>query len=184
MTKVITRLFLIGLLLSLVGCPQRTSRTDSGGVLLTIGQYDNLPQGISMNNLTPSDIEIGTLTLQSVAADPTGTTSSLMDVELDTYQITYTRGDGGTRVPVKLVRKILGNVTVGGTDTIKNLIILTSDQLDNPPLSDLYYQNGGYDKETGNTKISLNFALQFFGHTLSGKSVASAPLSFTVDFYP
>ena len=184
--KVITRLFLIGLLLSLVGCPRRTSRTDSGGVLVVLGQTVNgYPLGVSVNSLTPPPYEyIDTVTLQSVAADPTGSTSNLMDVELDTYSVTFTRKDGGTEVPPKLVEKTFGTIPIGGTITIKGLVIMTPDQFDNPPLSDLFYQNGGYDKETGSTKVTLNLSLQFFGHTLSGKSVATAPFQFTVDFYP
>lgn len=185
MMKVIARLFLIGLLLSLVGCPKRTSRTDSGGVLVVLGQTVNgYPIGVNVNSTVPPYVYIDTVTLQSVAADPTGSTSDLMDVELDKYSVTFTRYDGGKQVPPKLVEKTFGTIPIGGTITIKSLVIMTPDQFDNPPLSDLYYQNGGYDKETGSTKVTLNLALQFFGHTLSGKSVATAPFQFTVDFYP
>ncbi|HKI85980.1 MAG TPA: hypothetical protein VKA53_04465, partial [Thermoanaerobaculia bacterium] len=150
MMKVITRLFLIGLLLSLVGCPRRTSRTDSGGVLLSLTKFDALPVGVSVNG-QGGYLQIGKLTLQNVPADPNGTTSSLMNVELDSYSVTFSRADQGTRVPPKLVEKAFGVVPVGGTDELDNFVMMSPDQFDNPPLSDLFYANGGYDKETGST---------------------------------
>jgi hypothetical protein len=64
----------------------------------------------------------------------------------------------------------------------ENLEILTIQQLASPPLSDLLTANGGLDLETGGRTILLNFALRFFGRTLSGDEVDTAPARFTIEF--
>ena len=75
-------------------------------------------------------------------------------------------------------------VPVNGSFTVENLPVLSSDQLNSLPLSDLKPSNGGVDKETGQSKIVLNLAVRFFGRTLSGNAVETAPALFTVEFTP
>ena len=55
-------------------------------------------------------------------------------------------------------------------------------QLTSPPLSDL--ADFGRDRETGSTVIPLDVTLRFFGRTLSGDDIASAPASFTIEVVP
>jgi hypothetical protein len=105
-----------------------------------------------------------------------------MNVEIDSFEITFSRGDTGTRLPPPLVRNLFGVVPVNGTDIIENLEILTLQQLGAPPLSDLLTINGGIDTETGGQTILLNFSLRFFGRTLSGDEVETAPARFTIEF--
>ena len=73
---------------------------------------------------------IGTITIQSIVRDIEGDTSDLMTVEMQSYEVTYTRADGGTRVPPPLVEKIFGSVGPGGTIVYDNLPILRSAQID------------------------------------------------------
>ncbi len=119
-------------------------------------------------------------TLQSNIADPAGTSSNLMDVEITSYEVTYSRGDTGTRVPPPLVQPSLLYVPAGGNTDVGNLRILQSPQLTNLPLSDL--ENFGFDRETGSTVVILNIRLRFFGRTIGGRELETAPRSFTVEF--
>ena len=107
-----------------------------------------------------------------------------MNVEIQSYEVTYTRADQGTRVPPPMVRGLFGVAPAGGDYIVENLPVMALEQLLNPPLSDLLFQNGGFDKETGSTLIKLNFILRFFGRTLSGDEVETDPIFFTVDFVP
>ena len=68
---------LVGILaFGLLGCPQRTERTDGGGVLITFGQID-WPVVYSMAVAASAGAAaIETVTLMSVAKDPNGTTSA------------------------------------------------------------------------------------------------------------
>lgn len=165
------------------GCSSRLDKTDGGGVVLSLSDFDGLPIRVFVNT-SGLLLQIGELTLENVAKDPTGLTSDLMNVELNSVEVLYTRADRGTRKPPPLVKGVFGVVPVEGNLTIENLDVMGADQFLNPPLSDLLFQNGGFDKETGSTVVKLNLTLRFFGRTLSGDAVESAPATFTVEFVP
>lgn len=46
------------------------------------------------------------------------------------------------------------------------------------------FENGGFDKETGQTNIALNMTFVLFGTTLAGDAVASIPRTETFEFVP
>lgn len=179
--------FLTLSLLALVsfGCESRTDEVDGGGVILSVSDFDGLPIGASVNTAAGAGfIQVEELTITNVIKDPNGVGSSLMNVEILSYEVIYTRADTGTRVPPKMVRGLFGVAPVGGDYMVENLPVMAQEQLLSPPLSDLLFQNGGFDKETGDTLIKLNLFLRFFGRTLSGDEVETDPVSFTVDFVP
>jgi hypothetical protein len=170
----------------LAGCDSRTDRTDGGGVLLSVSDFDGLPILVGVNSAlsTGGLLQIESLTIQNIAKNPTGTTSDLMNVEIQSYEVQYSRADRGTRVPTPFVRGIFGVIPVDGTLDYDNLPIMSSDQFNQEPLSDLEYSNGGFDTETGESKIVMNFSVRFFGRTLSGDTVDTAPIFFTIEFIP
>ena len=127
---------------------------------------------------------IGSVTITSIPRDIDGDTSNLMNVEMQSYEVTFTRGDGGTRVPPPLVRNIFGVTPVGGTQVYENLPVMLSDQINEVPLEDLFLENGGFDKETDRTNIILNISLRFFGRSIAGEAVDTTPVRFTVEFVP
>ncbi len=169
------------LLVALLGCNQRTDK-DKGNVILTIESFDGLPIRVSVN--ATDLVQVEEINLSNIPKDPNGTVSSLMDIELRSFEVTYTRADRGTRKPPARVKGFFGNVPVGGDDQINNLDVLGLDQLRNPPLSDLLFENGGFDKETGDQAIQLNVSLRFFGRTLAGDTVASNTATFGIEFVP
>ena len=83
------------------------SKTDSGGVTLSVTDFDGLPISLSASG-SGDHAQIGSLTVNNVAVDPTGNTSNLMNVEIQSYEVTFTRADNGTRVPPKLVNYVFG----------------------------------------------------------------------------
>jgi hypothetical protein len=181
MTRVAKTFIALALALAVGACQSRTERTDGGGVLLSIEDFDGLPFLVSVNG---GIIQIEEVTLANVPKQPGGATSALMNVEVHSYEITYTRADAGTRIPVPFIRGMFGVAPVNGTAVFENLPIVGLDQLENLPLSDLLFENGGIDTETGEDRIALNLRLRFFGRTLSGDEVESAPAAFTIDFTP
>ena len=84
--------------------------------------------------------------------------------------------------PPTLVGALFSIVPVGGQATLTNLPILLSDQTLNPPIVDL--ARSGADPETGTTVIVLDVSLRFFGRTLSGDNIVSAPATFTIEVRP
>jgi hypothetical protein len=107
-----------------------------------------------------------------------------MNVEMRSYEVVYTRLDTGTRVPTPLVRSIFGVAPVNGNIIYDNLPLMAGEQLTNPPLEDLLVVNGGIDSETGGRSITLELRVTFFGRTLTGDNVATAPIRFDVEFVP
>ncbi|HVS65376.1 MAG TPA: hypothetical protein VMT85_17935 [Thermoanaerobaculia bacterium] len=185
MTKLVSILVLVLCALGLSGCEDRTDKSE-GSVLLSISDFDGLPTQVSVNAADAAGlVTVGQITIQNIPKDPTSPTSSLMNVELSAYEVIFSRADTGTRLPPPLVRQIFGVAPVNGTNVYENLPILTNDQLDAPPLTDLLFINGGFDSETGAQVVSLNLRLRFFGRTLSGDEVETGPFdAFTVDFVP
>ncbi|MFQ5526665.1 MAG: hypothetical protein ACE5GX_10425 [Thermoanaerobaculia bacterium] len=178
------RIVAIGLLaVSLAACESRTARTDGGGVLLSISDFDGLPIAIAVNS-SNGFVQVGEIQVQNIIKNPDLVGTAIMNVEIQSYEVTYTRGDTGTRVPPIFVRGLFGVVPAGGNFTVENLPVMAPEQFGVPPMSDLLFQNGGFDKETGDQEIVLNFHIRFFGRTLSGDAVESAPGNFTVTVRP
>lgn len=172
----------VGLVAVILGCDSRTEKTDGGGVLLTVTNFDGLPVTFAVN--AGGLVQIGSLDIENRPKDPTGATSGLMDVEIVSYEVSFTRADTGTRIPPIFVRGIFGVAPVNGNLTYDNLPIADLEQFGHIPLSDLLFENGGFDRETGQTTILVNCRLRFFGRTLSGDEVETAPAIFTVRFTP
>jgi hypothetical protein len=186
MRTVANILLIICLVVAVTACESRTDRTDGGGVLLSISDFDGLPILESVNATLAAGgfVQIGEVTITNVVKNPTGVTGDLMNVEIVSYEVKYSRADNGSRVPTRFTRGIFGVVPVNGTLTYDNLPVMSSDQLNSVPLSDLKFSRGAVDKETGQSKITLNLALRFFGRTLSGNAVETVPAIFTVEFTP
>jgi hypothetical protein len=166
------------LVLAGMSCNSRTDRSE-GSVLLTVSTFDQVPVTVSV---TGGPTQLGSITLRSVALDPTGTTSSLQDIQMRSYEVRYARRDTGTRLPQPLVESLFGNVAVNATTVFNNLVFLRTAQLSSPPLSDL--ANFGTDQQTGSRIIPLRITLRFFGRTLSGTDIVSDPVSFDVEVVP
>lgn len=186
MRRVAHIMLMISLVAALTACESRTDKTDGGGVLLSISDFDGLPIAVGVNATLAAGgfVQIEELTIENIPKQPNGTTGDLMNVEIISYEVTYSRADSGTRVPSRFTRGLFGVAPVGGTFQVDNLPVMSSDQLTSVPLSDLQFENGGFDSETGRRKIVLNFSLRFFGRTLSGDAVETAPAVFTIEFTP
>jgi hypothetical protein len=171
------------LALGLSACEERTDRTDQGGVILSTTDFDGLPVIVSANTEADTDalVSIDNLTITSFLRDPDGTGSDLMSVELQSYQVIYTRIDGGTVRPPPYIRGIFGILPAPGTTDYTDLPIMGAEQIFNPPISNLLFENGGVDPETGTTVITLNAELTFFGETLSGDDVATQPVNWSIE---
>jgi len=182
--KEIVRLSLLVIALVLLGCKERTEQIDSGGILLEVEfSAEGIPVVVSVNAAADLGlVQIPTTNINSVVADPDAEVGSLMDIELEAVEVTYERVDSGTRVPQPYVLNLLGLIPAGGTLSYNNLPVMSRDQLLNPPLSDLLYENGGYDRETGQTMIRMNLWLRVYGRTLTGRAVESLPRPHTIEF--
>jgi len=166
---------LLVLALAVAGCRSRTDRSE-GSVLLSVSDFDGLPVQVSTRT---GPYSIDEIIIRNVAKEPGGTTSALQDVELRSYEVRYSRRDVGTRVPPTMAQSIFSVVPVNGTVTLNNLPFLLSDQVLNPPLSDL--RSFGVDRETNSEVVVLDVSMRFFGRTLAGDDIVSDPARFTIE---
>lgn len=181
MRRLSQSLLLLVLLVAVLGCSNSAAQTDSGGIILSVSDFDGLPIAVSVSG-SGGLVQIGQIDIQSIVRNPNGGSSDLMTVEMRSYEVIFSRGDAGSSLPPPLTRGIFGSVPAGGTITYDNLPIMTTDQLLNPPLSTLAAT--GQDPDTGGPKIILNCRMRFFGRTLSGDAVETTPILFTIDFLP
>jgi hypothetical protein len=174
-------LALAAVLLGVAGCSSRVDDSE-GGVILSVSDFDGLPIRVNVNEAGfPLLVTIDEITIENIPKDPSGTTSDLMNVEMQAYEVRYARPDSGTRLPDPIVEPIFGVAPVGGNVVYNNLAILKTQQFLLPPLSDLLVSGGGIDTETGSPVITLEFTIRFFGRTLTGDDVATAPIRFDVE---
>lgn len=179
MHKKATTLLVVVALAAVLGCEGRTDKSE-GTVVLSVSDFDGLPVTASVN--AQDFLQIGEITIQNIPKNPNAGTSELMNVEMRSYEVVFSRVDAGTRVPTPFVRSLFGVAPVNGTVDYNNLPVAGSEQFRNPPLSDLLVQNGGFDQETGNQVIILKLTVRFFGRTLTGDEVSTAPIRFDVEF--
>ena len=121
---------------------------------------------------------------QSIVRDIDGDTSDLMNVEMQSYEVTYTRADGGTRVPPPLVEKIFGSVDPGGTIVYDNLPFMRSAQINDASAVRSLHRERRLRQGDRRTVILLNVNMRFFGRSIAGEAVDTAPVRFTVEFVP
>ncbi len=179
--KAALQLIAITLFLILSGCTERVGETDTGGVLLEV-EFDDSTFRVGVNDTDL--LALDQVTINSVISRPGGGSSSLMDVQLNTIELTYTRVDTGTRVPLPFVYNVVGTVPAGGQLSYTGLPVMTVEQLRGEPLADLLFQNGAVDSETGASIIKLNVQMRVFGQTLAGVDVSSVPRAQTFEFVP
>lgn len=183
MNRVIKIVALAVLAVLLPACEGATDKTDGGGILLSVSDFDGLPISISASAAAGvGTVQVGQITVQSVVKNPSRATSELMTVEISSYEVTFQRDDLGTRIPPALLNFIFGTVAAGGTYELENGPIMRIDQFNNAPIRDLL--EFGFDTETGSSVIRLKVGIQFFGKTLSGDTVESAPGYFTLEVFP
>jgi len=180
--KYVTQVFVVVLVLLVGGgCTDRVGEVDTGGIALEV-EFEDSVFRVGVNDT--SLLSLPTVNIDSVITTPAGGSSSLMDVELNTIEITYARADTGTRTPMPFVYNVVGSVPAGGQLTYSDLPVMTVDQLRGDPLRDLLYENGAVDSETGASIIKINLTMRVFGQTLAGVDVSSVPRTQTFEFVP
>jgi len=171
---------------AVLGCSAGNSRTQDtadGGIILSISNFNGLPTTISASaSAAEGSVRIGSIAIQSIIKNPGQGSSQLMTVEMDSYEVTYSRDDFGTRVPPRLKNFIFGSVTAGGTFTLTNGPIMRFDQFEQQPLEDMIEL--GYDSETTSEVIRLKVGIQFFGRTIAGDIVQTEPAFFSLEVVP
>lgn len=162
-----------------VGCTNKQGETEAP-VFVTVSIV-HWPLFVNINSNTPvqfAQIDLVSHFKNSTDADPHG----FSNIALTSYTVTYSRVDGGTRVPPPETFAGTGLLPSGGTITLNDYPAMYAYALTQSPFDQLLPFNGGIDQETGRTEIDMAFTFQFFGETASGQRVASEKASASMVF--
>lgn len=147
---------------------------------------DQTLQRIDLAGGTGCNQSIGTVNIKSILLQSSGNTnlpvnSQFDDVQLDRYEVTYVRTDGGTLIPQPFVRSMSDVITTGGGGTSTPFIAFPPGAFTQAPFAALLPSAGGRDPETGKTTVQMEIVLTVFGQTLAGERVSGStrvPLDF------
>jgi hypothetical protein len=133
--------------------------------------------------LQQTDLTIDSLTVTSEPKDPGGSTTANQDVNISRWVITPYRTDGGSPNSPEWTYDQAAYVPAGGSASLENYRIYPLEYLSELPLAYLFPENGGFDPVTGNTNIRQSFELRMYGQTVSGKKVATIPVTIAFNFF-
>ena len=122
---------------------------------------------------------IAAVTIRNVLIQNTSgtlpTNSTLDDVKITEYRISYVRTDGGTSIPAPFTRSISILVPVGATGAdLGTFLAFQPDALTQAPFAALLPQNGGRDPQTGRSVVQMDVILEVFGSTMAGERVSGS----------
>jgi hypothetical protein len=117
------------------------------------------------------DVYLERLVIESRARNPEMTITSIDDVLLTRWEVTPMRLDGGTPSPV-WVRDFEIHIPALGETELGNHDVYPAENFLEPPLIDLFPENGGYDPHTGDTVIRQSLKIELFGKTAGGNRVS------------
>jgi hypothetical protein len=177
LVAIVTLALAAGLLL---GCTSGNSSANSEAQVVLSANIQQGPADVDIS--VPVDVTIGNLTINSQAKSPDVTLSQQQDVNLTEWVVTCTRSDGGTIASPQWTNYYVVYVPKGGSASLQNFRIFPSDYFTQPPLSQLFPENGGIDKETGKRTIRQKLQVTIYGKTVSGDKVeVSFPVN--LNFY-
>ena len=136
-----------------------------------------------INIAVPVDVTIDSMTIQSHPKNPDDTLSDNQDVNLERWVITPERIDGGTTASPQWQINQHVYVPAGGTANLENYRVFPAEYFHQPPLVNLFPQNGGADPETGRSNIRQSLKIEIYGTTVSGKSVKCGPFNVSYNFF-
>ncbi len=158
----------VAVLAMLGGCANHTADSEAP-VFLTA----DMRQGIvDIDVSVPVDIAIPELQISSHLKGADQTATAQQDVYLNEWVVTCTRTDGGTVASPVWHNFLPVYVPAGGTANLQNFRIFPSDYFLQPPLNQLFPENGGHDIETGKRTIRERLNIEIFGQTMAGRKVS------------
>lgn len=168
---------LVALLGVLVFSSCKEINKSSAPVELILTTTQNLSK-IDLLGGTGCNQEIGTVTIRSILLQ-TGNANLPVDtrfdnVQLDRYEVTYVRTDGGTLIPQPFVRSISDLIEVGTAGSSTPFIAFAPGAFTQAPFAALLPANGGRDPETGKNFVQMEIVLTVFGQTLAGERVSGS----------
>jgi len=181
------RISLVGVALALAGlmlsCGGNSTLDDTEAVVVLTIEVTEYNPDIDICSNGGADIAITDMTITSNPKDPNADLSTNQDVTLSRWVVRPYRTDGGSEASPEWSHDLTVYVPAGGDTALENYRVYPAEYLTQPPLSQLFPENGGVDPETGNRNIRQSLELEIFGRTISGKAVSTVPIPLAFNFF-
>ncbi len=166
--------------LALWGCSGNASSNGSEADVFFSTDVTQGPADVDIS--IPNDVVVPSMTFNSHAKSPGTVLSQQQDAYFTEWVMTATRADGGTKASPQWRWFYNVYVPAGGTANLQNYRIFPSDYFKELPLSYLFPQNGGFDKETGKRNIRQHIHIDVYGKTVAGRPVVNR-IDFDLNFF-
>lgn len=137
---------------------------------------------VQVVDLLSPPASLGTIELRNIVKRDDVSSDRFLDVQLQSYRVSYVRTDGGKTVPQGFVRSTSGLIPADGAATeLNSFLAFEVGAVSQAPFAALLPQNGGIDPETGLRSVTMDIIIDIYGETLSGENVsarARMPLTF------
>lgn len=163
----------------MAGCTGSNHSADTDAPVYLTVDITKFAPDVPVNSL--GDVVVESMTFKSHAKG-TKPLSQQDDVVLDEWVVTFRRTDGGTATSPEWRNYDTVYVANGGTTSLDKYRIMPVEYLSQPPLNQLFPENGGFDKETGKNNIRQELTVSVYGKTIAGRKV-SLTFHVTVQFY-
>lgn len=160
------------------GCSNHSADTEAP-VFLTVEMIEGVAD---VDISVPTDVFMPQLRIESHLKGLNQVPTPQQDVNLNEWVVTAIRTDGGSKASPVWHNFEVVYVPAGGTATLQNYRVFPSDYYRQPPLNQLFPENGGIDGETAKRTIRQRLRIEVFGKTVSGRKV-SAVFDVNLNFF-
>lgn len=164
----------------MAGCTGSNHTADTDAPVYLTVDITKFAPDVPVNSL--ADVVVESMTFKSNPKAPSANLSQQDDVVLTEWVVTFRRTDGGTATSPEWRNYETVYVPNGGTATLDKYRIMPVEYLSQPPLNQLFPENGGFDRETGKNNIRQELTVSVYGKTVAGRKV-SLTFQVTIQFY-
>jgi hypothetical protein len=160
----------LGLGLALAGCSAGYVENNTASVNLLITSINDGAQldsdvrnGVNSTFVCENEVPVAVTARNK---NPNGPTAASSDIQLDSYEVRYTRTDGrgveGVDVPYRVTGTLSATVAIDGTVSVPIEVVRRQAKLD-PPLNNI----------NQTTVLTVNAQVTLYGKTVSGQRVTA-----------
>jgi hypothetical protein len=160
--------------LLITGCSNHSADTEAQVYINTTIREGPADVDISV----PIDVTVPSMSMVSTPKAPGARLSGQQDAILNEWVVTPSRSDGGTVASPVWRNFYTVTIPANGSANLQNYRIFPAEYFNQPPLNQLFPQNGGKDAETAKRNIRQRLRIEVFGKTVAGERLSTV---FNVD---
>jgi len=182
MYRLLTIFVLVAGLIFLTGCSGGSALDNTSAAVFLTVEIEQYNPEVNVCAVA-GDLTIESMNIESKPKNPDVALTANQGVNLQDWEITVRRTDGGTVTSPDWYNAVPVFVPAGGIAALENYRIYPEEFLDDPPFNYLFPENGGVDPETGTSFVREGLNLVIHGSVVSGKAISTQPVEVSFRFY-